>query len=101
MSRKKLNFCPCPAPGQHLAKYPARSSLTSSGLEKVKSSARYCSKNFRSPAAKASYDRCAKRRGLVLDISLSRPVFRYARFDQFFHQGRRQRLIGREANCPL
>src|SRR4029077_10406681 len=101
MSRKKLNFWPCPAPGQHLAKYPARSSPTSSGLEKVKSSARCCSKNFRSPAAKASYDRCARRRGLIFGISLLSAVFRYPCFDQFFHQRQRQRVIGREANCPL
>jgi len=31
---------PCPAPGQHLSKYPVQSSPTSSGPEKVKLSAR-------------------------------------------------------------
>src|SRR5438094_8646228 len=98
MNRKKLNFCRCPAPGKHLAKYPARSSPTSSGLEKVKSSARCSSKNFRSPAAKASYDRCAKRRALIFGISLLSPVLRHPCFDQFFHQRQRQRVIGRKPN---
>src|SRR6266576_3893183 len=101
MNRKKLNFSPCPAPGQHLAKYPARSSPTSSGLKKVKSSARCCSKNFRSPAAKAAYDRCAKRRGLHFGISLLSPLFCYPCFHEFFYQCQRQRVIRREANGPL
>src|SRR4030095_4880314 len=32
--------------------------------------------------------------------NLSRPVFRYACFDHFFHQRDRQRVIGRKANGP-
>src|SRR5262249_18306069 len=101
MSREKLNFWPRPAPGQHRLKYPSRSSPTSSGLENVKSSARCCSKNFRSPAAKASYTRCAKRRELIFAINLLSLVFPDACLDQLLEQGNGKRSVRREAKRAL
>src|SRR5207247_9881708 len=52
----------------HLLLYSSRSLPTSSWLLKVISSATCFSKHFRAPDAKASYDRCASRRGLIFGI---------------------------------